>query len=152
MERDKIFMGVAAIVLLAIIGFNFDGITGNASLNLVPDITIYPKDITAGEIISIKVKPNSACVDPEISLYFSGVNSDSSVTSSGGRKATVTQKGGFSICKNSKQILDPDGTFTVTYQTRPDWDGQYYAKIFYWKDKKTQDSINGYFNVESSKK
>ena len=141
-------MGVVAIVLLAVIGFNFEDITGNAVKDLAPSVTIYPTDVNAGEKVNIKVRPNNGCVDPEIGLYFSGVKSDSTVDiGSNLRKTTITQKGGFSICKNSKGILDPDGTFTLSYKTEPNWDGDYYAKIFYWKDRKTKESINVYFSV-----
>jgi len=141
-------MGVTAIVLLAVIGFNFDDITGNVTKNLVPSVTIYPTSVNAGEKVNIKIRPNNGCVDPEIGLYFSGVKSDSTVdTGSNLRQAVITQKGGFSICKNSKGILDPDGTFTLSYKTEPNWDGDYYAKIFYWKDRKTKESINVYFSV-----
>ena len=141
-------MGVVAIVLLAVIGFNFEDITGNAVKDLAPSVTIYPTDVNAGEKVNIKIRPNNVCVDPEIGLYFSGVKSDSTVdTGSNLRQAVITQKGGFSICKNSKGILDPDGTFTLSYKTELNWDGDYFAKIFYWKDRKTKESINVYFSV-----
>jgi len=141
-------MIVAAIVLVAVIGFNFDKITGDVTRDLIPSVTAFPAEVTAGEKINIKVRPNNGCVDPELGIYFSGVKSDGTHEGSSGRRAVVTQKGGFSICKNSKGILDPDNTFTVNYQTRPEWDGEYYAKVFYWKDRTTKDSVNVYFDVK----
>ncbi|MEK6952606.1 MAG: hypothetical protein AABX29_06335 [Nanoarchaeota archaeon] len=147
MEKNKVFIGIAAIVLIALIGFNFSGITGNVVGGSAPDVTAFPGTVKAGEKINIKVKPNNGCVDPEVGFYFSGRLSDGSITSSGGRKGVVTQKGGYKVCKRDNLILDKDGTFTVGYRTEPGWDGEHFAKIFYWKNRDTKDSINIYFNV-----
>ena len=147
MEKNNIVILIVAIVLVAVIGFNIDDITGEAVKNLAPDVTVYPVTVKAGEKINIKVKPNKGCVDPEVGFYFSGKLNDGSITSSGGRKGTVTQKGGYKICKGEGLILDKDGTFTVSYRTEPIWDGEYFAKIYYWKDRSTKDSMNAYFNV-----
>lgn len=147
MERNKIIIGAVAIVLIALIGFNFNNITGNVVGSLVPDVTVYPSTVKAGEKINIKVKPNKGCVDPEIGFYFSGKLSDGSMTSSGGRKGTVTHKGGYKVCKGNGLILDKDGTFTVSYRTEPGWDGEHFAKIYYWKDRNTKDYVNARFNV-----
>ncbi len=147
MEKNKILIAAIAIVLIALIGFNFNNITGKAAGSLMPDVTVFPGTVKAGEKINIKVKPNKGCVDPEIGFYFSGKLSDGSITSSGGRKGVVTHKGGYKVCKGDGLILDKDGTFTVSYRTEPIWDGEYYAKVFYWKDRNTKDSINAYFNV-----
>ncbi len=147
MERNQIIIGVVAAVLIALVGFNFSGVTGQVTGNLSPDITVYPNTVKAGEKINIKVKPKRGCVDPEIGFYFSGKLSDGSMTSSGGRKGTVTHKGGYKVCKGDGLILDKDGSFTVSYRTEPVWDGEHFAKIFYWKDRSTKDSMNAYFNV-----
>lgn len=148
MEKSKIIIIAAIVVLAAVIGLNFDKITGGATRGiLMPTVTIYPMIVNAGEDVNIKVKPNKGCVDPEIGLYFSGRDSQGNVGSSGGRKASITQKGGFKICKGDGLILDKDGTFTVQYTTRPEWDGEYFAKVEYWKDRTTKDSINAYFKV-----
>ena len=147
MERNKIILVSVGIVLLALIGFNFNNLTGRATGNLFPDVTVFPGKVNAGEIVEVKVKPRIGCVDPEISFYYTGKDSSGIVSSSGGRKGTVTQKGGFKICNNDKGILNPDGSFTVRYRTEPGWDGEYYAKVYYWKDRNTKDYINAYFNV-----
>jgi len=147
MEKNHILIIVVGIVLVALIGFNFDNITGEATKNLMPDVTAYPQTIKAGEMINIKVRPRNGCVDPEIGFYFSGKLSDDSIVSSGGRKGVVTQKGGYKICKGDGLILDKDGTFTVSYRSEPGWDGEYFGKVFYWKDRNKKDSINIYFNV-----
>ena len=152
MKRDQIIIGVVAIVLIALIGFNFNNITGKATGSLMPDVTVYPGTVKAGEKINIKVKPKIGCVDPEIGFYFSGKLSDGSMTSSGGRKGTVTHKGGYKVCKGDGLILDKDGTFTVSYRTEPIWDGEHFAKIFYWKDRSTKNSMNAYFNVVPKEK
>lgn len=147
MEGNKILIWFVAIVLIALIGFNFDSITGKATKNLPPDVTVFPETVKAGEKINIKVRPRNGCVDPEIGFYFSGKYSDGSIGSSGGRKGVVRHKGGYKVCKNDMLILDDDGTFTVSYRTEPGWDGEYFGKIFYWKDRKTKESMNAYFNV-----
>lgn len=152
MEQNKIFIGVVAIVLVALIGFNFNNITGNVTGGLVPDVTVFPSTVKAGEKINIKVKPNKGCVDPEIGFYFSGKSSDGSITSSGGRKGVVTHKGGYKVCKGDGLILDNDGTFTISYRTEPIWDGEHFGKVFYWKDRNTKGSMNIYFNVLPSEK
>ena len=89
----------------------------------------------------------NACVDPTIEFFFGGVKYDGTVTSSGGRKAEITKKGRFKFCKNDDD-LDADNSFTVTYTTRPDWDGDYYARIYFWKDRDTKDYVNVYFTVK----
>lgn len=147
MEKNHFLIIGVAIILIALIGFNFDNITGEVTKNLMPDVTAYPQTLKAGEMINIKVRPRNGCVDPEIGFYFSGRLSDNSITSSGGRKSVVIQKGGYKICKGDGLILDKDGTFTVSYRTEPIWDGEYFAKVFYWKDRNTKSSVNIYFNV-----
>ena len=147
MEKNNIVILIVAVVLVAVIAFNIDNITGEAVKRLAPDVTVYPSTVKAGEKINIKVKPNKGCVDPEIGFYFSGKLSDNSITSSGGRKGTVTQKGGYKICKGDGLILEKDGTFSVGYKTELGWDGEHFAKIYYWKDRNTKDSMNAYFNV-----
>lgn len=147
MEKNKLIIGVIAVILIAVIGFNFGNLTGKVTKNLSPDATVYPNVVKAGEKINVKVKPNNGCVDPEIGFYFSGKLSDGSITSSGGRKGVVSHKGGYKVCKNDGLILDRDGTFTVSYKTEPGWDGEHFAKVYYWKNRNTKDSVNAYFNV-----
>lgn len=150
MEKNKVIIAFVVLVLLALIGFNFDEITGKVTTkNLIPSVTAFPSEVKAGEMINIKIKPRDACVDPEVGFYFSGKKSDGSIVSSGGRKAVQQPEnvGAFKVCKGDAGILDPDGSFTVSQRTRPEWDGEYYAKIYYWKDRKTKDSINAYFTV-----
>ena len=147
MKKNQIIIGTVAIVLIALVGLNFNSLTGQVVGNLSPDVTVYPNVVKAGEKINIKVKPRGGCVDPEIGFYFSGKLSDGSITSSGGRKGTVTHKGGYKVCKGNGLILDKDGTFTVGYKTEPGWDGEHFAKIFYWKDRTTREAIHARFNV-----
>jgi hypothetical protein len=152
MEKNKALMAFVVLVLLALIGFNFDAITGKVTTgkNLVPSVTAVPIEIKAGDMIDIKIKPRDGCVDPEVGFYFSGKNIDGTITSSGGRKAVQQPEnvGAFKVCKRDKSILDSDGSFTVSQRTRPEWSGEYFAKIYYWKDRKTKDSVNVYFTVK----
>ncbi len=150
MEKNKILIVFVVLVLLALIGFNFDIITGRVTGNLIPEVTAFPGEVKPGEMINIKIRPREGCVDPEVGFYFSGKNLDGSITSSGGRKAVqkAERVGAFKVCKRDKRILDSDGSFTVTQRTRPEWAGEYFAKIYYWKDRKTKDSVNVYFTVK----
>jgi hypothetical protein len=155
MEKEKFMVVIAAIVFTAVIGLNFDAITGKVTTgNLMPDVTTIPGTVKAGEMINIKIKPNEGCVVPEVGFYFSGKKSDGTIGSSGGRKAVQQPEsvGAYRVCKRDFGVLDDDGSFTVSQRTRPEWDGVHFAKIEYWKDRKTKDSINAYFNVEPKEK
>ena len=58
----QILITIILIALIALIGFNFNALTGNATKSLMPDVTVYPSTVKAGEKINIKVKPNRGCV------------------------------------------------------------------------------------------
>tara|TARA_Y100000310_G_C20552292_1_gene748703 strand:- start:632 stop:1108 length:477 start_codon:yes stop_codon:yes gene_type:complete len=152
-ENDKVLVALVALLLVGVVGFNLDKFTGNFTLTEnkdIPIVTSFPKEIKAGEKINVNVQVRGACVHPEIEFHFGGVKYDGTTGNTGGRKGTVTEKGKFKFCKGDYE-LNKDNSFDVDYRTRPDWDGDYYAKVYYWKDRKTKDYVNSYFKVKPRK-
>ena len=135
-------------------GTSMEQFTGSFTVRVngdMPIVTVSPRTITAGEKIDINVGVRGACVDPTVELYFDGVKSDGERIGSGGRKAEVTQKGRYKFCDGDYE-LDDTNSFTVSYQTRPDWDGEYYSRVYYWMDKDTKDYVHSYFTVKPTTK
>ena len=154
----QILITIVLIALIALIGFNFEKITGGVIKHSYPIVTAYRVDsngkelpeqnvLTAGETVKVKVKVGDYCVAPEISFYFGGVTYAGEKKSAGPRIVTVTQKGSSRICKGDSYLINKD-TFTVEYSTRPNWNGDYYARVYFWKDRSTKDYLNVYFKVK----
>jgi len=149
-SNDKVLIALITIFLVAIIGSNLSDFTGNLTFTnngKIPIVTSFPSEIKAGEKISINIQVRGACVHPEIEFFFGGVRYNGDIESTGGRKAEVTKKGRFKFCKDDSD-LDADNSFTVEYRTRPNWDGDYYARVYYWKDRNTKDFLHSYFKVK----
>lgn len=150
--KKQILITIALIALIALIGFNFEKITGSV-VHQYPIVKVYKtsypqqNEVKAGEKVTVQVQVGDYCVDPEISFYFGGVTYSRKKTSAGPRIATVTKKGSSRICKGDT-VLDSKNIFTIQYQTRPDWDGDYYARVYFWKDRDTKDYLNVYFTVK----
>ncbi|MAF51275.1 MAG: hypothetical protein CMH64_04260 [Nanoarchaeota archaeon] len=154
LTNDKVVIGLITIFLIAFIGSNLDQLTGNLTLTnngQIPIVKISPNEIKAGEKANVNIQVRGACVHPKVELYFGGVRYDGEVQSSGGRKAEITKKGRFKFCKGDYE-LDSDNSFTISYRTRPDWDGDYYARVYYWKDRDTKDFLHSYFKVRPKSK
>jgi hypothetical protein len=148
-SNDKVLVALVTMFLVGAIGSTFSDFTGNFALrtnNDMPIVTTSPNPVGAGSKINVNVKVRGACVDPTVEFYFGGKKYDGTKESSGGRKADVTKKGKYKFCKGDYE-LDNKDSFTVSYRTRPDWDGDYYAKVYYWKDKDTKDDLRSYFRV-----
>ena len=151
----KILISIVLIALIAFLGFNFEKITGGVIKHSYPIVKVYQtnypqqNEVKAGGQITVEVKVGDYCVAPEISLYFGGVTYAGEKKSSGPRIATVTKKGSSRICKG-ETVLDSKDTFTVQYSTRPNWNGDYYARVYFWKDRSTKDYLNVYFKVKPS--
>lgn len=157
MKNKKILIIAILILAISLLSLNFEKITGFASKQPLPEVTVYkenyPKqnELNAGEKITIAVKVKDACVIPEIELRagsktYSGTSRPASV-----RQATVTQKGHVKICKNDV-VLDKEKKFYLTYKTKPDWDGDYFARVYYWKERNTKEYIDAYFKVKPVEK
>lgn len=152
--EDKVLIALVTIFLIGLIGTSLDQFTGNFTLQTndnIPIVTIFPQQVIAGEKVNVKVQVRGACVDPTVEFFFGGVKYDGTREGSGGRKAEVTKKGRFKFC-NGDYELDKDNTFTVSYQTRPDWSGDYFARVYYWKDKNTKDYLHSYFVVKPNER
>ncbi len=157
MEKKGILVVMILIALIALIGFNFEKITGSFVKNKFPIVGVYKtnfpeqNELKAGDPITIQVKVGEYCVNPKISFYFAGKTYAGEIKPAGVRQATVTQKGHFKLCKGDA-ALDDKNTFTLDYKTKPDWDGDYYARVYYWKDRTTEDYVNAYFRVKPKEK
>lgn len=153
LSEDKVLIALLAIFLIGLFGVNMEEFTGRFTLQTnddIPIVTVLPQEVKAGEKINVNIKVRGACVDPTVEFYFSGVKYDGERGSSGGRKAEVTHKGRFKFCSEDYE-LDEDNSFTVSYQTRPNWDGDYFARVFYWKDRNTKDYLHSYFTIKPKK-
>lgn len=149
-SQDKVLIALLIIFLIGFIGTSLSELTGKFTLQSnekVPVVTVSPQQIKAGEKINVNVQIRDACVDPTVEFFFGGTNYDGTKVSSGGRKAEVTEKGRFKFCKGDYE-LDKDNSFTVSYKTRPEWDGDYFARVYYWKDRRTKDYVHAYFVVK----
>ena len=153
-SNDKVIIALVTIFLIGLIGTSLSEFTGNLTLTNngdIPIVTPLPNEVKAGGKINIKVQVRGACVHPEIEFFFGGVRYNGDKMSSGGRKAEITKKGHYRFCKGDT-ALDEDNSFTVSYRTRPDWDGDYYARVYYWKDRDTKDFLHSYFKVRPKSK
>ncbi len=137
MKKESITLIVAVVVILiiALIGFNFQGITGYPTLtNIKTDtkIEVYPTTpINAGEYINVEVTPGARCVDRRAYIYY---------TVGGGVKATLQPVG-----TSKQKLCEP---FTLTYKTHPSWaedPGVYYVKVF---DFGTKDFVKDIFVIQ----
>ncbi len=161
MEDKNILIAIVLIVLIALIGFNFEKVTGETIRHQIPIASAYKtnfpeqNEVKAGEKITVQVQVGDFCVDPEIGFYFGGITYAGEKTTSGGRKGTVTQKGHFKLCKGDV-TLDSRNRFEIEYQTKPEWDGDHYARIYYYNepdgDRTHKDYINVYFKVKPQEK
>ena len=149
-SQDKVLIALLTIFLIGIVGTSLSELTGKITLQnneKVPIVTVSPQKMKAGETVNVNVKVRGACVDPTIEFFFGGTTYDGTKVNSGGRKAEVTEKGRFKFCKGDYE-LDKDNSFTVSYKTRPEWDGDHFARVYYWKDRRTKDYIHTYFVVK----
>lgn len=149
-KEDKVIIALVVIFLVGTIGFNLENYTGNL-LKLqedknVPIVSISPSVVTAGEYIEIKVKVRDACVHRTIDFFFDGTEYDGTKKNKGGRKATAIKPGRYKFCKRDYGLVD--SSFTLRYKTSPSWDGDYYARVYYWKDRTTKDYVHSYFKVK----
>lgn len=153
--KKQLLIIIVLILLIAIIGFNFEKITGGVIKHQYPIVKVYKSgypqqnEVKAGDKVTVQVQVGDYCVSPELSFYFSGVTYAGEKKSAGPRLATATKKGSSRICKGDT-LLDSKNTFTVDYRTSPVWDGDYYARVYFWKDRTTKDYLNVYFKVKPS--
>jgi hypothetical protein len=154
MKEDKVLIGLLMIFLVGAIGVNLENFTGNFLLKEngdVPLVTVTPQVLKAGEYVDVNVRVRGACVHPQIEFFFDGVKYDGTRTRPSFSLGDVTKSGRYKFCKNDYG-LNKDQSFTVSYKTSPEWDGDYYARVYYWKDKDTKDYLHSYFKVRPNKR
>lgn len=109
---------ILALFVVALIGFNLEGITSGTILNTRTSVDVTPEFLNAGQYVTVNVNPGRKCVNSVVGLY-----DDSDL-----RRATVrTEKGSY------RKVCQP---FTVRYKTSPDWkpgqdeSGLFFVKVF----------------------
>ena len=133
-ESNTLIISIMLILVIALVGFNFENMTAGAIRFGRTTVDVSPKFITAGEYINIRVNPGRGCVNRMIGIY-----DDSEL-----RRETVQPSG-----TSKMKMCDP---FTARYKTRSDWrpdideSGLFFVKVFdYGKEEyiKTSFTING---------
>ena len=118
--KKQMLIAIALILLIALIGFNFEKITGGIIKHQYPIVKVYKtgfpqqNEVRAGDKVTVEVKIGEYCVDPEISFYFGGVTYSGEKKSAGPRIGTITKKGHYRFCKGDTSLTNKD-TFTVEY-------------------------------------
>ena len=115
-ESNSLIISMVVVLVIALIGFNFEGITGQVTGSTI--IKVNPSELNAGEIITVEVTP-SGCVNNVIGVY-----DDSNL-----RRATFSS----SITGRANKICKP---FEASFKTYPSWKpteeetGLFFLKIF----------------------
>ena len=108
-------ISMVVVLIIALIGFNFGGITGQVTGSTTIKVT---SELNAGEIITVEVTP-SGCVNNIIGVYDDGDL----------RRATFSS----TITGRANKICKP---FEASFKTYPDWKpsdeetGLFFIKIF----------------------
>lgn len=125
MEKDnKILLGAILIILITLVSFNFGDITGKV-VKEGTVVSISPATVTAGDYITVYVKPGSKGV--ESSAYFYRID---------GTRIPATVK----LCGESRCTKET----TIRYKLTDSWDNNadwaygitskgYYVKVQDWK-------------------
>lgn len=134
MEKDnKILVGAVIIILVALVAFNLSKITGQVTKETTT-ITVNPKIIGAGDIISISVVPGSEGAENEMRIYYEDENGNLI------RKVQqheMDRKTGGRLTRG----------ITFSYRTYSTWvDGKYYVVV---EDKATGEDIFASFKIRS---
>lgn len=70
MNDRKILILAFFLILISFFSFNYSKITGNVvSEDFVSSLSVNPKSLDSGDVISIKIIPGQAGVDSEIKFY-----------------------------------------------------------------------------------
>ncbi len=113
-NEKKIVIGALLILLITMVSFNFLGFTGyNISEDSkITRIIISPKEIRAGEDLTIKIIPGKSGVNRYINFY----------------QGTIRKGKSGSICVSGYRCSEP---ITIVYPTSSAWEpNNYYAQVF----------------------
>lgn len=136
-ETTTLIVSVIVILLIALVGFNIESITGYpiGNVKIKTEIKIYPNSedraINAGEYINVEVFPGERCVDRRAYIVY---------TKGGGVRATLQPKG-----TSKQKLCEP---FTLSYKTHSSWiesPGVYYVKVF---DFGTKEFVKDTFTIK----
>ena len=137
MEKDnKVLISAILIILVALVSFNFGDITGKAvKENTV--VAISPLEVTAGETITVYVKPGSNGVEKLAYVYS---------------KKGIRLPGTISLCRSSKceDVLSVEYKIIDTWDNNEGWDFREKSKGYYVKviDSRTEDYSTASFTVK----
>jgi len=132
-DNSVIFLvTVVALFVVAVVGFNFENLSGEVVSFGRTTLSVNPKIVNAGQEIYITVNPGKGCVN-----RFVGIYDDSEI-----RRATTQYRGGSNtvVCES----------FTTTYKTSPSWKpeegetGIFFVKVF---DYGQEDFVKSVFTI-----
>lgn len=72
MKRKNIIFGISVIILIALIGFNLNKMTGESvkeDPSKVPVVSVFPTEVKAGEKITAVVKLRGYCVSEYLEVF-----------------------------------------------------------------------------------
>ena len=116
-ESNTLIISIMLILVIALVGFNFDKITGQTT-GLITTLDVSPNILNAGQNIVVKVNPQG-CVNNIIGVY-----DDSDL-----RRATFSS----SVTGRAQKICK---SFEASFKTYPAWKpgedetGIFFVKIF----------------------
>ena len=172
-ESTTFIVSVIIILIIALIGFNFEEITGNLFLKEnanTPIVNIYDsiayrrnvltarpiETITAGDDITVKIKVRAASVDPKITFHKYTFSETTKRWTSSFSVGEAVKAGVSRIRKPTgyrknyqNSVLDEKDEFTVSELTTGWEPGTYHASVFYYDpdndDEKTE--LKVFFDV-----
>ena len=172
-ESSTLIVSIVIILIIALVGFNFEEITGDFLLTeneYTPIVNIYNsidyrrniltarpiETITAGTDITVKVKVRAASVDPKITFHKYTFSETTNRWTSSFSVGEAIKTGVSRIRKPTgyranyqNSVLDENDEFTVSELTTGWKTGTYHASVYYFdpdnNDKKTE--VRVYFDV-----
>lgn len=175
-ESTTLIVSIVIILIIALVGFNFEEITGNLLLKeneFTPIVTIYKsvnyrrniltarpiEEITAGTDITVKVKVRAACINPKITFHKYTFSETTNRWTSSFSIGEAIKKGTSRICKPTgyrknyqgvyTDILNEKDEFTVSEITTGWKTGTYHASVYYYdpENKNKKTEVRVYFDV-----
>lgn len=137
MDKKQWIITLVLVIVVAVVAFNFNNWTGKATtkitdtlLPLESKVTVTPTSVTAGEEITITMKPArdpTVCIDTTIEFYK--LKDDGTL---GLRRETKDVSNYLGTRKNCNTII------ATNYKTLVSWEGSFAAVV---EDKATKEKI-----------
>lgn len=143
----QILITIILIALIALIGFNFEKITGGVINHSYPIVSVYKQNfpgqnnIIAGDYITVEIQvgkyPVKLPVYIDCTTGLETLNKDFGIT---------TLRPGYGSGKN-------ENIFIINYKSSDEWKGDCYAKVYFYNkidegDRTHKDYLNAYFTVK----